>query len=44
MVTRLQQLYIGNHEEKLTAREHGFDLDFWVFLRVTARRSCIECT
>ena len=26
---RLQQLYIGNHEEKLTAREHGFDRDFW---------------
>ena len=29
MVTRLQQLYIGNHEEKLSAREHGFDRDFW---------------
>ena len=29
MVTRLQQLYIGNHEEKLIAREHGFDRDFW---------------
>ena len=29
MVTRLQQLYIRNHEEKLTAREHGFDRDFW---------------
>ena len=29
MVTRPQQLYIGNHEEKLTAREHGFDRDFW---------------
>ena len=29
MVTRLQQLYIGSHEEKLTAREHGFDRDFW---------------
>ena len=28
-LTRLQQLYIGNHEEKLTAREHGFDRDFW---------------
>ena len=28
MVTRLQQLYIGNHEEKLTAREHRFDRDF----------------
>ena len=28
MVTRLQQLYIGNHEEKLSAREHGFDRDF----------------
>ena len=28
-VTRLQQLHIGNHEEKLSAREHGFDLDFW---------------
>ena len=27
--TRLQQRYIGNHEEKLTAREHGFDRDFW---------------
>ena len=29
MATRLQQLYIGNHEEKLTAREHGFDRDLW---------------
>ena len=29
MVTRLQQLFIGNHEEKLTAREHVFDRDFW---------------
>ena len=29
MVTRLQQLYIGNHEEKLTARQQGFDHDFW---------------
>ena len=29
MVTRLQQLKIGSHEEKLTAREHGFDRDFW---------------
>ena len=29
MVTRLQQLYIGSHEEKLTARERGFDRDFW---------------
>ena len=29
MVTRLQQLYIGSHEEKLSAREHGFDQDFW---------------
>ena len=29
MVTRLQQLYIGNHDEKLTAREHGFGRDFW---------------
>ena len=29
MVTRLQQLYIGSHEEKLIAREHGFDRDFW---------------
>ena len=29
MVTRLQQLFIGNHEGKLTAREHGFDRDFW---------------
>ena len=29
MVTRLQQPYIGNHEEKLTACEHGFDRDFW---------------
>ena len=29
MVTRLQQLYVGSHEEKLTAREHGFDRDFW---------------
>ena len=25
MVTRLQQLCIGSHEEKLSAREHGFD-------------------
>ena len=29
MVTRIQQLKIGNDEEKLTAREHGFDRDFW---------------
>ena len=29
MVTRLQQLYIGSQEEKLSAREHGFDRDFW---------------
>ena len=29
MVTRLQQLYIGSHEEKRSAREHGFDRDFW---------------
>ena len=29
MVTRLQQLYIGSHEEKLSTREHGFDRDFW---------------
>ena len=29
MVTRLQQLYIGSHEEKLSVREHGFDRDFW---------------
>ena len=29
MVTRLQQLYIGSHEGKLSAREHGFDRDFW---------------
>ena len=29
MVTRLQQLYIGSHEEKLSAREHGIDRDFW---------------
>ena len=29
MVTRLQQLYIGSHEENLSAREHGFDRDFW---------------
>ena len=29
MVTRLQQLYIGSHEEQLSAREHGFDRDFW---------------
>ena len=28
MVTRLQQLYIGNHEVKLAAREHGFRLRF----------------
>ena len=28
-VTNLQQLYIGSHEEKLSAREHGFDRDFW---------------
>ena len=37
MVTRLQQLYTGNHEEKLTAREHGFDCDFW-------SGSPIDCT
>ena len=29
MVTRLQQLYFGSNEEKLSAREHGFDRDFW---------------
>ena len=29
MVTKLQQLYIGSHEEKLSAREHGFVPDFW---------------
>ena len=29
MVTRLQLLYIGNCEEKQTARERGFDRDFW---------------
>ena len=29
MVTILQQLYNGSHEEKLTACEHGFDRDFW---------------
>ena len=29
METRLQQLYIGSHKEKLSAREHGFDRDFW---------------
>ena len=29
MVTRLQQLHNGNHEEKLAACEHGFDRDFW---------------
>ena len=29
MVTRLQQLFFGSHEEKLSAREHGFDRDFW---------------
>ena len=28
MVTRLQQLYNGSHD-KLSAREHGFDRDFW---------------
>ena len=44
MVTRLQQLYIGSHEEKLTAREHGFDRDSGLVLRVTAQPSCIECT
>ena len=22
-------MYIGSHEEKLSARQHGFDLDFW---------------
>ena len=27
-LTRLQLLYIGSHEEKLSAREHGFDRDF----------------
>ena len=29
MVTRLQQMSIGSHEAKLSAREHGFDRDFW---------------
>ena len=29
MVTRLQQLYTASYEEKLTARQHGFDRDFW---------------
>ena len=29
MVTKLQQLFIGSYEEKLSAREHGFDRDFW---------------
>ena len=29
MVTRLQQLYIRSQEGKLSAREHGFDRDFW---------------
>ena len=29
MVTGLQQLYIGNHEEKPTARQHSFDRDCW---------------
>ena len=29
LVTRLQQLYVGNHEEELSAREHGFDRNFW---------------
>ena len=29
MVTRLQHLYIGSHEETLSSREHGFDRDFW---------------
>ena len=29
MVTRLQQLFIGSQEEKMSVREHGFDRDFW---------------
>ena len=29
MLTKLQQLKIGSREEKLSAREHGFDRDFW---------------
>ena len=45
MVTRLQQLYIGSHEEKLSAREHGFDRDFWAGSpSVTVHQSCIEST
>ena len=29
MVTRRQRLYIGSHEEKMSALERGFDRDFW---------------
>ena len=29
MVTRHSSSFFGSHEEKLTAREHGFDRDFW---------------
>ena len=44
MVTRLQQLYIGSHEEKLSAREHGFDRDFWAGSPSdrTTKRDCVR--
>ena len=29
MVTKLQERYIGSHEETLVAQQHGFDRDFW---------------
>ena len=29
MVTKLQEIYIGSHEEKLNAEQRGFDRDFW---------------
>ena len=29
MVTKLQERYIGSHEETMIAQLHGFDRDFW---------------
>ena len=29
MVTNLQEMCIGSHEEMLNAQQHGFDYDFW---------------
>ena len=44
MVMRLQQLYIGSHEEKLSASEHGFDRDFWAGSPSDRKSECIEST